>query len=224
MKHSTHTACRLITPLLAIFLMAPFHSCLKDAPEELPDRIQWDPAIAVPLGDDQFGMNNVSGFDTTKLDLDTITGLPEWVMDALDGLPVVMQGTLDFGLSSIQDNLDQIKGVLFRVSCQNGFPDEIFAQAIFEDDAGNAIDSMFLDGPMAVPPGQVAGTGELLKPGEAVQDSYFNRDRIMPLENATTIVLRAYFYADPDPQLIPHYPDFEFNVHMGAIFDLTLEF
>ena len=221
MKHRIHIACRLITPLLAYFLLVPFHSCLKDAPEELPDRIEWDPAIAVPLGDDQFGMNDVSGFDTTKLELDTVTGVPEWVNE----VQVVMQGTLDFGLSSIQENLDQIKGVLFRVSCQNGFPEEIFAQAIFEDDAGIAIDSMFLDGPMAVPPGNVAGTGELLKPGEAVQDSYFNRDRILPLEDATAIVLRAYFYPTvPDPQLIPHYPEFEFNVHMGAIFDLTLEF
>jgi hypothetical protein len=196
-------------------------SCLKYAPEELPDRFEWDPAIAIPLGDDQFGMNDVSGFDTTKLDLDTVTGLPEWVDEVL----VVMEGTLDFGLSSIQENLDQINGVLFRVSCQNGFPDEIFAQAYFEDAAENVIDSMFLEGPMAVPPGRVADNGELETPGKAVQDSYFDKERILPLQDATTIALRAYFFVtDPDSALIPHYPTFEFNVHVGAMFDLSLEF
>jgi hypothetical protein len=211
---------RVILPIIALLLVLTT-SCLKDAPEELPNRIEWDPAIAVPLGDDQFGMNHVSGFDTTKLNLDTITGVPEWVYE----LRVVMEGTLDFGLSSIHDNLDQIKGVLFRVSCQNGFPEEIFTQATFEDDAGNAIDSMFLVGPMAVPPGNVGENGELLAPGEAVQDSYFSKERILPLENATTILLKAYFEPNiPDPSLIPYYPEFEFNVHMGAMFDLTLEF
>jgi hypothetical protein len=208
-------------PILALFVGMMVPSCLKDAPEELPDRIEWDPAIAIPLGDDQFGMNDVSGFDTTKLDLDTVTGLPEWVDEVL----VVMEGTLDFGLSSIRENLDQINGVLFRVSCQNGFPDEIFAQAYFEDAAENVIDSMFLEGPMAVPPGRVADNGELKTPGEAVQDSYFDKERILPLQDATTIALRAYFFVtDPDSALIPHYPTFEFNVHMGAMFDLSLEF
>ena len=148
-------------PLLPLFVVLMITSCLKDAPEELPDRIEWDPAIAIPLGDDRFGMNDVSGFDTTKLDLDTVTGLPEWVDEVL----IEMERTLEFGLSSIQDNLDQINGVLFRVSCQNGFPDEIFAQAYFEDDTENVIDSMFTEGPVAVPPGRVSENRELQKPG-----------------------------------------------------------
>ena len=208
-------------PLLPLFVVLMITSCLKDAPEELPDRIEWDPAIAIPLGDDRFGMNDVSGFDTTKLDLDTVTGLPEWVDEVL----IEMERTLEFGLSSIQDNLDQINGVLFRVSCQNGFPDEIFAQAYFEDDTENVIDSMFTEGPVAVPPGRVSENGELQNPGEAVQDAYFDKERILPLQDATTIVLIAFFIvSDPDSALIPHYPEFEFNAHMGAMFDLSLEF
>jgi hypothetical protein len=71
----------------------------------------------------------------------------------------------------------------------------------------------------------VADNGELKTPGEAVQDSYFDKERILPLQDATTIALRAYFFVtDPDSALIPHYPTFEFNVHMGAMFDLSLEF
>lgn len=225
MKPSAPAYFRLMIRVMPLLFLTLGPSCLKDAPEELPERIEWDPAIAIPLGDDQFGMNHVSGYDTTKLDLDTVTGLPEWVMDGLDGLPVVMERNVDFGLSSIQDNLDQINGILFRVSCQNGFPDEIFAQAYFEDGAENKIDSMFLEGPLAVPPGRVAENGELQVAGEANQDSYFNRERILPLEEATTVVFKAYFFVtDPDSALIPHYPTFEFNVHMGAMFDLTLEF
>lgn len=210
---------RMILPVS--ILMLGLSSCLKEAPESLPERIEWNPELAIPLGDDQFGMNDVSGFDTTKLDLDTVTGLPEWVEEAY----VVMEGTLDFGLSSIQGNLDQINGVQFRVSCENGFPDEIFAQAYFENEGGDAIDSMFMNGPVVVPPGRVAGNGELLQPGKAIQDAYFDRERILPLENATQVALKAYFIVtDPDTALIPHYPEFQFNVHIGAMFDLTAEF
>jgi hypothetical protein len=207
--------------LPAVVLMLIFSSCLKDAPESLPERIEWDPALAIPLGDDRFDLFDVTEFDSSELELDTITGLPEWI----DRVYVVMEGTLDFGLSSIQDNLDQINGVLFRVSFENGFPDEIFAQAYFQDESGEAIDSMFLEGPMAVPPGRVAENGKLLAPGKAIQDAYFDRERILPLQNATLVALKAFFIVtEPDSALIPHYPDFQFNVHIGAMFDLTLEF
>jgi hypothetical protein len=206
---------------LAVVLVPIISSCLKDAPESFPERIQWDPALAIPLGDDRFDLFDVTEFDSSELDLDTITGLPEW----MERVVVVMEGTLDFGLSSIQDNLDQINGVLFRVSCENGFPDEIFTQAYFRDESGYAIDSMFLEGPMAVPPARIAENGELIEPGKAIQDSYFDRERILPLQNATLLALKAYFIvAEPDSALIPHYPDFQFNVHIGAMFDLTLEF
>ena len=51
-------------------------SCLKDMPETLPDILEWDPEVAFPLGEESYGLNSVSGFDTTLLDLDTITGFP----------------------------------------------------------------------------------------------------------------------------------------------------
>lgn len=221
MKTGIRRGQKVLLAALVMCVVAGLSSCLKDAPESLPERIEWNPELAFPLGDDRFGMNDVSGFDTTKLDLDTVTGLPEW----LDEVYVVMEGTMDFGLSSIHDNLDQINGVLFRVSCQNGFPDEMYTQAYFETDAGERIDSMFRQGPMAVPPGTVADNGDLLKPGMAVQDSWFDRDRILPLEDATLVIFRAYFIVtEPDSALIPHYPGFELNVHIGAMFDLTTEF
>jgi hypothetical protein len=204
-----------------ILLMVPLVSCMKDAPESLPDRIEWNPVLAFPLGDENYGLNQVSGFDTTLLDLDTVTGLPAWV----DEVTVVMQGNLDFGLSSIQENLDHLNGALFRVSCENGFPDVIYAQGYFEDEGENVIDSMFREGAMAVPAAKLNPSGELLETGMATQDSYFDRDRIRPLENASNIALRAFFIVtDPDSSLIPYYPTFQFDVHIGAMLDLTIEF
>jgi len=213
---------RLSTVILVmVLLILPETSCMKDAPESLPDKLIWNPALAFPVGEESYGLNDVSGFDTTLLDLDTITGLPEWV----DQLIVEMKRNLDFDLSSIQNNLDQIHWALFRVSFENEFPDVIFAQGYFKDEGENVIDSMFSEGPVAVPAANVAESGEVLQTGQAIQDAYFDHDRIAGLNDATHIALRAFFIVtDPDSALIPHYPDFAFNVHIGVMLDLTVEF
>ena len=55
-----------------------FPSCMKDKPESLPENLEWNPQLALPLGEVEFGMNSDSGFDTLLLEEDTISGLPIW--------------------------------------------------------------------------------------------------------------------------------------------------
>ena len=67
----------LLTSLVIIMLVAV--SCLKDKPETLPNSMDWDPSVAFPLGEESFGLDAVSGFDTSLFDLDTITGFPDCI-------------------------------------------------------------------------------------------------------------------------------------------------
>ena len=208
--------------LILVTVMLLSASCLKDAPESLPETIEWNPELAFPLGEDNYDLFNVPGFDSTKIDLDTVTGLPEWVEP---GIPVVMEGELDIDLTAIMANIEQINGILFRVNFENGFPDEIFAQGYFRDNGGPDLDSMFRDGPVPVPPARIRQDGTLISPGKAQEDAYFDRARIVALESATTLYLKAFFVVtDPDSALIPHYPEFQLSVQLGAMFDLSLEF
>jgi len=205
--------------LLVMLLIAA--SCLKDMPDAFPDILEWNPDVAFPLGEDSFGLNAVSGFDTTLLDLDTITGFPYWV----DELEIVMEGTMAFSLASIQENLDQLERFLFRVNIYNGFPNEVLAQAYFRDADMNTIDSMFQDGAVLAPPGIIRGSGETIEPTHTIQDALFNKERIQPLENATEIFFQAtILVSDLDTTLIPYYPSYQYNVRIGAMFDLSLEF
>lgn len=190
-------------------------------PESVPDTLEWNAEVAFPLGEDSFGLNAVSGFDTSLLDLDTITGFPEWI----DHLEVVMEGTLDINLSSISENLDQINRLLFRVNAYNGFPNEVLAQAYFQDAGMNTIDSMFSEGPMEVPAGHKEGNGETIKPAYARQDAVFDKEQIQPLANATVIVFKATILIfDLDSTLIPYYPTYHFDLDIGAMLDLSIEF
>ena len=208
-----------MTALTAMMLLAV--SCLKDMPESLPETLVWNPDVAIPLAEESFGLNWESGFDTLLLELDSITGLPEWI----EKLEVVIEGSIEFDLSGLSENLDHLNRILFRVNIFNGFPNDVLAQAYFLDPERNIIDSMFAEGVIPVPPGTIVDHGEFIQPSHVIQDAVFDRDRIEPLQYVTEILFRAtILHPEVDTALIPYYPSYLIDVEIGAMLDLNIEF
>lgn len=196
------------------------HACLKDRPEALPENLQWNPQLAFPLGEEVFGMNSQSGFDTLLLELDTVSGQPVWTSHQ----SVVMEGTFDFDLSSISDNLDKLNRILFRMNFSNQFPHTMYSQAYFRDQGGIFIDSMFSDGPVETPAAKIREQGNTIEAGKAQHDALIEADRLPALLDAQSILLRSSFQvASLDTLLIPAYPDFRFQVDTGLMLDLSFE-
>jgi hypothetical protein len=196
-------------------------SCLKDMPESVPGNLVWNPDVAIPLGTDQFGLDAASGFDTTLFELDTITNLPKWV----EKLELVMEGRVEFDLSSLIADIENLNSMLFRVNIYNGFPNEVLAQTYFLDSSSNPIDSMFANGAITVPAGTVQGNGETIDPRVVRHDAVFENDRIGPLEDASVILFRATILNPAvDSSLIPYYPLYHIDVNIGTMLDLTMEF
>jgi hypothetical protein len=208
----------MLTGAILMILFTP--SCMKDKPESLPANLEWNPQVALPLGEDAYGMNGESGFDTSLLEQDSISGLPLWV-----GLhEVVMEGEFDFDLSSISENLDNLNAVLFRVNCSNQFPQTMFSQGYFRDQDGTYIDSMFLDGPVETPAARVREAGTSIDPGLARHDALIEAGRIPALASAQSILFRSSFIvARVDSSLIPVYPGFLFQIDSGVMLDLSYE-
>ena len=196
-------------------------SCLRDLPEEYPDEVIWNPSAAFPVGSDTFGMNLESGFDTSLLNLDTITGLPEWVEE----LEVVMEGSLEFDLRDLSPNLENLRSLLLRINLYNGFPNEVWAQAYFLDPGLNPVDSMFSSGALQVPAGSPVGSGETIQPVHRREDAFFDAGRLDALLDASSILFQATI-RNPriDTTLIPFYPGYAVEVQIGARLDLSLEF
>ncbi len=206
-----------IAGILAIFLS---FSCLKDMPETMPEGLRWDPELAVPLGVDSFGLNLDSGVDSILLELDSLTGLPGWI----EQQTVIMEGYMEFNLSTINQNLDQINRMLFRVNIYNGFPNEVLTQAYFIDDQDQILDSMFSEGYMPVPPGTVIGIGETIDPTHRRQDAVFDPQRLESLLDATRLNLQAILQNPKvDTALIPYYPGYYIHVNVGAMLDATID-
>jgi hypothetical protein len=193
---------------------------MKDKPESLPENLVWNPQLALPLGEDEFGMNSNSGFDTTLLEQDTVSALPLW----MNQQEVVMERLFDFDMSTISDNLDNLNRILFRVNCSNEFPHTMYSQAYFRDENGTYIDSMFVEGPVETPPALVSDQGASIIPGLAQHDALIEGDRIPDLVSAQTILFRTgFFVTDVDSSLIPAYPTFRFQIDSGLMLDLSIE-
>ncbi|MEN8227515.1 MAG: hypothetical protein ABFS38_05115 [Bacteroidota bacterium] len=209
----------VMAALTAVLLFAV--SCLKDMPESLPENLEWNPDVAFPLGEENFGLNWESGFDTLLFEPDPITDLPEWI----ESLEIVLEGTMDFDLSAISDNLDHLNRILFRVNFYNGFPNDVLAQAYFMDPGSSIIDSMFAEGAIPLLPGTIVDDGKIIEPSHEMQDAVFEQDRIEPLQDVTSILLRATILnPEVDTALIPYYRSYLIDVEIGAMLDLTLEF
>lgn len=198
-------------------------SCLKDIPETVPSKFEWNPEVAFPLGEESFGMNTISGFDTLMLILDTLTGIPEWVREF--SFAIVIEGTIDFDLSNFTSNLEYINRIMMRVNIYNGFPDNGLVQAYFRDQGETYIDSMFVEGPVMINGGKVKDDGAGIDPSHVRKDAVFDKVRIAGLQDATEIQFQATI---PNPELdsalIPYYPDYHIDVKVGAMLDLSIDF
>ena len=219
MRFPTHIIKVTLLAALGMALLS-LSSCMKDKPESLPEHLEWNPQLALPLGEEEFGMNSDSGFDTLLLQEDTISGLPLWTGQQ----SVTMEGVFDFDLSTISDNLDKINRILFRINCSNQFPHTMYSQAYFRDAGGNYLDSMFREGPVETPAAVVSEQGASINPGTAQHDAVIEGDRIPDLTAASSILFRSSFrVANVDTALIQAYPTFHFHMDSGLMLDLSFE-
>jgi hypothetical protein len=205
--------------LLIILLLSP--SCMKERPESLPGELEWNPDIAFPVGEEAFGMNTASGFDTTLFLPDSITGLPVWTNEE----EVIMEGLLKFDVSPIGENLERLNSITFRVNGYNQFPHMISSQIYFLDASMLVFDSIFAGGPVVTPAGAIGADGAVRQVGQASYDAILEGDRIPQLEDLTGLYFRATFSVEQiDTVLIPLYPQLNFTIDMGIMLDLSLEF
>jgi len=196
-------------------------SCLKDFPVELPDELIWDPALAFPLGKDSLGLNKESSFDTTLLDMDSISGLPRW----LDESRIYLERYMEFNVNSISQNINQVQRILWRVNFSNSFPHLMRSQLYLLNEQGSIIDSLFRDGPVDTPPGKHGPDGSLIKAGETQEDALFEGDQIAALDEVSDLLFSTDFdAAEADSLLLPYYADFFLEADVGMMLEIAYEF
>ncbi|MDA3823326.1 MAG: hypothetical protein PF450_12055 [Bacteroidales bacterium] len=203
-NHSICKRCFRFIGVISIFLIL-FQSCIKDFPSQVNTDYVWEPVLAFPIGEADFGLRIPHGFDTLLLELDPITGYPYW--DFLDS--VKLRGSIEFDFNEVLGDREEINYGTLRFNAYNGFPIEIEIQAYLIDVYGNIIDSLF-NPTMILARGKQSGGGETEEAVLTQRDIYFDALRLDILQESTKITFKG------EVKTIPFFDKYSFRVQLAA--------
>ena len=196
---------------LAFFILS--QSCVKEIPSTFPSDYTWQPGIAFPIGEADFGLKVPYGFDTTLLDLDRVTGFPIW--SGLEKIP--MSGTLKLDFSEILGNREELEYVNLRVNGYNGFPAIVEIQAYLLDGGENILDSLFMP-KLLMERAQLEGGGKTSEVSETSVDIYFDSERLDKLLEVKEINFQGTL------ENVFFFPEYTFKIQMAAVVGLAYQF
>src|SRR6056297_2690945 len=195
---------RIVGLMLLLLLVVP--GCLKELPEEFPTEYTWEPLLAFPIGEADFGLKIPHGFDTTLLRADTASGFPRWAM--LESIP--LSGGVDFDFERVLGKREEIDIVVLRVNTYNGFPIEVEIQAFLEDGGGEVLDSLFIPR-MTMQRGILQGGGKTVIATHTQEEVVFDEERLDLLLQSKRITFEGELNS------VSYFPEYTFKVQMGAV-------
>lgn len=196
---------------LAIIILS--QACVRDIPSTFPTDYRWQPGIAFPIGEADFGLKIPYGFDTTLLDLDDATGFPIW--SGLEKIP--MSGTIELDFSEILGIREEIDYVSLRVNGYNGFPAIVEIQAYLLDAGANILDSLFVPRLLMERAG-LEGGGKTAEVSEAQTDIYFDTDRLDMLLQVKEINFQGTL------ENVFFFPEYTFKIQLAAVVGIAYQF
>jgi hypothetical protein len=134
-----------------------------------------------------------------------------------------MSYTMPFDLQEIGDFSDEKVSIMFRLNTYNGFPNEAQGQIYFLDFAYQKVDSLFINGPLTMQAGTVAGDGETVNATHDQNDVVFSQDKIDELTNVRHILIEgAILKVSLDSTLIDFYPNYSLELQLGVQAELNM--
>ncbi len=198
--------------VIFLLLIISATGCYKDFPAVFPKEYAWEPVLAFPIGEADFGLKIPHGFDTLLLELDPVTGIPFW--DLLEKIP--LSGSIGFDFEEVLGKRDEIDTAILRVNTYNGFPIEVIVQAYLKDANGEIIDSLF-DPLLVMKRGEFEGGGKTLLYVHTQREVSFDADRLDVLEKAKEITFHGQLTK------VAYFPEYAFKVQLGAILGIVSE-
>ena len=206
--------------LIFILIIVLSFSCIKDAPSDFdnPDS-NWNPSFSFPGGYASLAMDEVSGFDTLLLLIDSLTGYPFWVEE----VDIPMTFSMPFSMQELNSYSDEIVSIMFRLNTSNGFPAQAAGQIYFQDINFVTIDSLFVDGALILNPGTPVNNGETVSPSKSQTDVIIYQERINELDAVQNIlIVGSINNLNLDTTLIDYYPNYNLDLQLGIQVELNM--
>lgn len=206
--------------IVFIMIMISFVSCIDDAPSDFDNpNSTWNPSFSFPGGFASLAMDEISGFDTLLLLIDTLTGYPYWVEEA----DIPMYFSMPFNMEGLNEFSEEIVSIMFRLNTANGFPAQATGQIYFQDINLIIIDSLFVDGTLILSPGNPDGDGETVDPSNDQTDVFIYQERINELDAVRNILIEGSLNnMNFDSSLIDYYPSYSLDLQVGIQVELNM--
>lgn len=167
--------------LLTVFLFSLFiffESCVKKNVTNISENLRYQPTYSIPITTASFSINDYfENIDTL------IPGYPDYLYYNDSLLPnyskiVSFNKRVQFDFSSLGSWFNRVNYAMFRLNIDNGFPTEAVLQVYFADISQTPFDSLFIDGPLVIPPAEINASGKVIKSYRGQYDVELN-DRQM---------------------------------------------
>jgi hypothetical protein len=130
---------------------------------------------------------------------------------------------MPFDMQELNNFSEEIVSIMFRLNTYNGFPAVATGQVYFLDINSQIVDSMFVNGPLNMEPGTVAGDGETVNPTHNQSDVVFDQYKIDDLANVRHILIEgAIKNLALDTALIDYYPGYKLELQLGVQAELNM--
>ena len=120
------------------------------------------------------------------------------------------------------DDINEIKRLIFRIILTNGFPVEIENQIYFTDENYNYLDSMFTNTQLITGATDTDGDGKVNPVENAPLDIEFTKDKVQNIENAKYLITRGRINTtnSENQESVKFYVDYLFDAKLGVIVDI----
>ena len=195
-----------------------FSSCYKEKFEPIPTSFEWTPDFALPLITKSFTIDKslvLEGIPEINLEDD----VPEWAKYK----NLTLTDTLDFALSDISEEADQIRFIEFNLRLDNEFPSTGGIQLFFIDEYGFVVDSLFNTNSLDIISSSYNEEGAITATGKSSQKVEVTKERLERIGRATQIVPICRITNLKVPIfLFNYYPGYGFQISLSARVGLSI--
>jgi hypothetical protein len=181
-------------------------SCIDKDIENIGDDLYITPGYSIPLGNDTVYMEDL--IDEYAGDLKEIADTSR-VPDSINffyydnrffvnSSVLHFEGEQDFDFSSWSNKVDYITSAMIRTHCINKMPAKVYQQVYLMDYSWQVIDSIYHDGNLIIEAAETDNSGNVVKSGETLFDTYITHSLISRLPDVyyiysiTTIELKDF--------------------------------
>jgi hypothetical protein len=209
---------RIYAPVVILLLVGV--SCIDKDIMNISDSVEINSRYSVPIGNYDANINAYLG------SLDTLGPSSGDSLYYSDILYPINETYIDFTLSDslnlnlIQDPAGKVKSVEFIIIVTNGYPTPAVVQVYFMSDS-SAVDSAFVSGPRVISPAILNSQGIVTDPSTSMLTISMPSDFSDKLSSIRGVTVKGRIYLTrPDILWVKFYPEYMFNLHIGARIEL----